>query len=142
MKLMSLIVSDLQAVDLLYEKIIDRISVGIGIFEILGAETTATEFPDGLSVPLRIIDGNPSFYLFFSAKRTEVLGKDLRVLVEQAFPSEPSVKNLLHTLGAVVKGEGEERIVQALGATIRILVVPRGLGALLIEGPRSFAIQP
>lgn len=139
---MSLTVFDFQVMDLLYEKVIEQIPVGIGIFEIPGIENPAPESWDGLSVPLRLIDGNSSFYSFFSTKRTEALGKDLKILVEQAFPSEPSVKNLLRTLAVVVKGEGEERTVQALGATIRILAVPGGLGALLIEGPRFSAIQP
>ena len=142
MELMSLIVSNLRAMDLLYEKIIERIPVGIGIFEIPGFENPGTEFLDGSSVFPRLMDGNPSFYSFFSTNRAEALGKDLKVLVERSFPSEPSVKDFLRTFTAALKGEGEERIVHAFNATVRILVVSRGLGALLVEGPRTSLIQP
>lgn len=146
MNLMSLIVSDLHTMDLLYEKIIERIPVGIGIFEIPGIEAPVseglgTESPSGPTVPLRLIDGNPRFYSFFSTDRSEALGQDLTILVERAFPSEPSTKIFLDTLAMAVTEEGKDRIVYAFGTTIQILVVQRGFGALLIEEPRSSTIQ-
>lgn len=142
MKPMSLIVSDLHTMDRLYERVIERLPVGIGIFEIPGIETSRSVTQKGLSVSLRLIDGNPRFYSFFSTKRATALGNDLRTLVERAFPSDPSVHVFLHVLSEAVKNEEDEKIVMALGATIRILVLPGCVGALLIEGSPSSPIQP